>query len=93
VPFAFIGGEEMCPSFSRNEGLAKLLGLPYVPLVPWIVPLPAPVKVRVCFGAPMRFEGRGDEEDEAILPHVRQVEHAVLELIERGLERRGGVFA
>ncbi|MCB9595163.1 MAG: acyltransferase family protein [Sandaracinaceae bacterium] len=92
VPFAFIGGEEMCPSFSRGEPLAKLLGMPYVPLVPWGLPLPAPVKVHIHFGAPMRFEGTGDEEDEAVLPEVRRVEHAVSELIELGLARRRGVF-
>src|SRR5690606_34026987 len=83
VPFGFIGGEEMCPSFARNEGIAKMLGTPYLPLVPWIVPLPAPVKVHVHFGAPIRFEGNGDEEDDVILPEVRQVEHAVSELIQR----------
>jgi len=92
VPFAFIGGEEMCPSLSRGEPLAKLLGTPYVPLVPWIVPLPAPVKVHILFGEPMLFEGTGDEEDEVVLPHVRHVEHAVTELIERGLSIREGIF-
>lgn len=93
VPFGFVGGEEMCPSVSRAEPLAKLLGVPYVPIVPWGVPLPAPVKVRVAFGAPMRFPGTGDEEDDVILPEVRQVEHAVAELIQRGLQSRRGVFA
>lgn len=92
VPFAFIGGEEMCPSVSRAAPLAKLLGTPYVPIVPWGLPLPAPVKVHVCFGAPMRFEGTGDEEDDVIRPEVRQVEHAVSELIGRGLAMRKGIF-
>lgn len=92
VPFAFIGGEEMCPSLSRNEKLARKLGLPYLPVVPWGLPLPAPVKVHVLFGAPMRFEGTGDEEDDVVLPEVRKVEHAVGELITRGLSERRGVF-
>jgi 1-acyl-sn-glycerol-3-phosphate acyltransferase len=93
VPFGFIGGEEMCPSLSRNEGIAKLLGTPYLPLVPWGLPLPAPVKVHVLFGAPMRFSGHGDEEDDVVNPEVRQVEHACSELIQRGLGKRSGVFA
>ena len=93
VPFAFIGGEEMCPSLSRAEPLAKLMGAPYVPIVPWGLPLPAPVKVHIHFGAPMRFSGTGDEEDDVVLPEVRQVEHAVAELIARGLEEREGIFA
>jgi 1-acyl-sn-glycerol-3-phosphate acyltransferase len=93
VPFAFIGGEEMLPSLSRAEPLAKLLGTPYTPIVPWGIPLPAPVKCHVLFGAPMRFEGHGDEEDEIINPEVRQVEHAVAELIARGLAERKGIFS
>lgn len=93
VPFAFIGGEEMCPSLSRNEPAARALGLPYLPTVPWGVPLPAPVKVRILFGAPMRFQGSGDEEDDVVSPEVRKVEHAVGELITRGLSERRGVFA
>jgi 1-acyl-sn-glycerol-3-phosphate acyltransferase len=93
VPFGFIGGEEMCPSLWRAEPIAKLMGTPYMPIVPWVVPLPAPVKVHVLFGAPMRFSGDGQEEDDVILPEVRQVEHAVAELIERGLSKRGGIFA
>jgi len=93
VPFGFIGGEEMCPSLSRGKPLAKLLGTPYVPVVPWGLPLPAPVKVHVHFGAPMRFEGTGDEEDDVVLPEVRQVEHAVRELISRGLAERRGIFS
>ena len=92
VPFGFIGGEEMLPSLSRNEPLAKALGMPYIPLVPWMLPLPAPVKVRVHIGAPLRFEGSGDEEDDVVLPMVRQVEHAVSELIARGLSERRGIF-
>ena len=73
-PFAFIGGEEMCPSFSRMEPLAKLLGLPYAPLTPTLIPLPLPAKVSIHFGDPMIFEGHGDEEDHVVLPMVRQVE-------------------
>ncbi len=93
VPFGFIGGEEMCPSVSRAEPIAKLMGTPYLPIVPWGLPIPAPVKVHVLFGAPMRFEGDGNEEDDVVLPEVRRVEHAVAELIERGLAKRQGIFA
>lgn len=92
VPFAFIGGEEMCPSFSRMKPIARLLGVPYAPLTPTILPLPLPAKVHILFGEPMVFEGRGDEEDEVIAPLVTKVESAVAALIERGLEKRKGVF-
>ena len=92
VPFAFIGGEEMVPSFSRMEPIAHAMGTPYMPLTPTVLPLPLPTKVYIHFGEPMRFEGSGDDEDEVVLPRVREVEDAVAGLIAHGLERRKSVF-
>jgi len=92
VPFGFVGGEEMCPSFSRMKPLARLMGVPYAPLTPTVVPLPLPAKVHITFGEPMRFEGRGDEDDDVITPHVHVVEAEVKRLIDAGLARRKGVF-
>lgn len=92
VPFAFIGGEEMAPSLSRMEPLARLFGTPYFPLSPTLLPLPLPVKVHVYFGEPLRFTGTAEDEDEAIQTRVDRVEEAVAALIERGLAERRGVF-
>ncbi len=92
VPFGFVGGEEMVPSFSRMKPVAKLLGVPYAPLTPTVLPLPLPTKVHILFGEPMLFEGSGTEEDDVIVPLVRQVEGAVKALIDRGLELRKGIF-
>jgi 1-acyl-sn-glycerol-3-phosphate acyltransferase len=92
VPFGFIGGEEMVPSFSRMKPIARLLGVPYAPLTPTVLPLPLPAKVHILFGEPMRFEGTGTEEDEIVLPLVQRVERSVEELIEQGLALRKGVF-
>jgi 1-acyl-sn-glycerol-3-phosphate acyltransferase len=92
VPFGFVGGEEMCPSFSRMKPLARLLGVPYAPLTPTLLPLPLPAKVHILFGEPLRFEGRGDEDDEVIVPWVERVETEVKALIDRGLSLRKGVF-
>lgn len=77
VPFALIGGHGGWALAARAGELLRS-GL--------IVPPPTPV--RILFGAPVRFEGTGDEEDEDTLPEVRQVEHAVAELIARGAGRR-----
>jgi 1-acyl-sn-glycerol-3-phosphate acyltransferase len=92
VPVGFVGGEEMCPSFSRMKPLARLLGVPYAPLTPTLLPLPLPAKVRIAFGEPLHFEGRGDEDDNVIVPMVRRVEGAVARLLDQELERRKGVF-
>lgn len=92
VPFGFVGGEEMCPSFSRMKPLARLLGVPYAPLTPTLVPLPLPAKVHITFGAPIHFQGHGDEDDDWVAPKVAEVEARVKEAIDSGLSRRKGVF-
>jgi 1-acyl-sn-glycerol-3-phosphate acyltransferase len=92
VPFGFIGGEEICPSFSRMKPIARLMGVPYAPLTPTILPLPLPAKVQILFGEAMRFDGTGNEEDEVVVPMVHKVEQAVKQLVDRGLARRKGVF-
>jgi len=92
IPFGFIGGEETCPSLVDLKPVAKLLGLPYAPVTPTVLPLPLPAKCSIHFGEPMHFEGTGDEEDEDILDKVEQVRAAVGQLIDEGLAARKGVF-
>ncbi|MBI4702989.1 MAG: acyltransferase family protein [Deltaproteobacteria bacterium] len=92
VPFGFIGGEEICPSFGNLAPLARLLGTPYAPLTPLLLPLPLPAKCAIYFGEPLRFAGTGDEEDHEIEGHVAEVEASVRRLVERGLSERKGIF-
>lgn len=92
VPVGFVGGEEMCPSFSRMPPIAKLLGIPYAPLTPTLVPLPLPAKVHILFGEPLHFDGNGREDDDVLRAMVEQVESAVAGLLARGLETRKAVF-
>jgi hypothetical protein len=72
--------------------IARLMGVPYAPLTPTILPLPLPAKVQILFGEAMRFDGTGNEEDEVVVPMVHKVEQAVKQLVDRGLARRKGVF-
>lgn len=92
VPFGFVGGEEMCMSFSRMEPLARLMGAPYWPLTPTVVPVPLPAKCHLTFGEPLFFEGRGDEPDGIIQPMIERVEREVKRLIDHGLAKRRGLF-
>ena len=70
---------------------------PSIPILPQLLlpfgALPLPTRYRIYFGEPMRFEGHGDEEDEAIEHQVEDVRAAVQKLIERGLGERKGVFS
>lgn len=88
VPFAFLGGGSAIPTIANLYGIGRVLGLPYVPLTPWLLPLPLPVRLEVHYGAPMVFEGTGNEDDEVVQRYVEQVKQAIAALIERGRDRR-----
>ena len=99
VPVAIVGSEEQQPGFANLESVGRAIGLPSLPITvttPWLGPLGVimalPVKYHLRFGAPMRFEGRPDEEDSAIEKRVERVKQALAGLIARGLEERRGIF-
>jgi 1-acyl-sn-glycerol-3-phosphate acyltransferase len=101
VPVAVIGAEEQAPAVADIKPLAKLLGMPALPVIfPHLLPLPLPVKYRIWFGEPMWFEGErdsgddegGDEDDDVVAAHVKKVRNTIARMIEHGLERRKGIF-
>ena len=40
VPFAFLGGGDAIPTVTNLYKVGNLLGLPYLPVTPWLLPLP-----------------------------------------------------
>lgn len=88
VPFAFIGGEEALPTMMHLKRLAKLLKVPYIPISPYILPIPLPVPCQIFYGEPMEFEGDGSETDEVIIGYVEQVRDRIRKLIDEGREWR-----
>lgn len=92
IPFGFIGGEEACPSLVDVKPVARLLGTPYLPITPLLVPLPLPAKCSVYFGEPLYFDGDGNEEDAEILDKVETVRSSIEALIKRGRAERKGLF-
>ena len=92
VPFAFIGGEEALPAVIHLKRVAKLIGAPYIPIPPYLLPIPLPVRCQVHYGEPMYFEGDGSEADETIEHYVRQVKDRIRELIKHGREVRRGLL-
>ncbi len=89
VPFAFVGGGEAIPTIFNAYRLGRLLGAPYIPFTPWILPLPIPVRLDVVFDAPMVFTGTGAEEDDVIEGYVAEVKGKIAQLIDRGRRIRG----
>ncbi len=90
VPVAFLGGGEAIPTVHNSYRLGRMLGVPYVPFTPYAVPAPLPVRLDVLYGAPMRFEGDGSENDDVIEHQVEAVRTRIAELCELGLRLRRG---
>jgi len=99
VPVGIVGSEEQQPGFANLEDFGRSLDLPSFPITvtsPWLGPLgPAmalPVKYRIHFGEPLRFEGSATEEDATIQEKVDVVKDALRGLRARGLRQRTGIF-
>jgi 1-acyl-sn-glycerol-3-phosphate acyltransferase len=90
VPFAFLGGGEAIPTIANSTALGKLFGAPYVPITPYLVALPLPVRLMLVYSEPMVFEGTGSEGDEVIEGYVEQVKSRIASLIEEGRRERRG---
>lgn len=99
VPVGVVGCEEQMPALVNLERVGKVLGMPAFPITPtWpllgpLGALPLPVKIRLYFGEPMRFDGDPDDEDRVIRERVDQVKDAIDALLQRGLREREGIFS
>jgi 1-acyl-sn-glycerol-3-phosphate acyltransferase len=94
VPVAVIGAEEQAPAVNLRP-LARLLGTPAFPVVPYppFVPLlPLPVKYRLYFGEPLAFDGDPDDDDEVLEEKVRAVKNRIQSMLHLGLRERKHVF-
>jgi 1-acyl-sn-glycerol-3-phosphate acyltransferase len=84
IPMAFIGGADAVPTIMNLYKLGRLFGVPYIPVTPWLLPLPAPRPCTVLFGEPLTFTGTGHEDDEAIEVMVKDVKQRIAGLMEEG---------
>ncbi|MEO6776457.1 MAG: lysophospholipid acyltransferase family protein [Kofleriaceae bacterium] len=94
VPIAVIGAEEQAPAINLKR-LAKLVGAPALPIVPYppfVAAWPLPVKYRLHFGEPMRFTAGPDDDDDDLADKVKQVRHRIEGMIHQGLSGRKHVF-
>lgn len=90
VPFAFIGGGEAIPTVVNLVKLGRWLGMPYIPLTPWLAPVPRPVPLEIYYGEPVVLDGTGNEDDEVILAQVERIKGRIASLIETGVKIRRG---
>lgn len=96
VPVSVVGAEEQYISIGNLSGLAKVLGMPALPLIPQLfVPggqLPLPTKYRIAFGAPMHFDGDPDDDDAVLEEKVWSVKTTIQQMLHEGLAKRKGIF-
>lgn len=90
IPFAFLGGGDAIPTVVNLVRLGHLFGMPYVPVTPWLLPVPRPVALDIYYDAPIALEGTGNEEDEVIFEHVDRIKSRIAALIEAGVTIRRG---
>ncbi len=88
IPFGFIGGGDAIPTIANLYRLGRFVGTPYLPVTPYLLPIPRPVRLEVHFGEPLLFSGTGNEDDEVVARHVERVKQAIGGLIERGRSHR-----
>ena len=88
VPFAFLGGGDAVPTVLNLYKLGKLLGVPYIPVTSYILPVPRPVPLDLYFGEPILFPGTGNEDDEVINENVETVRERIAAMIEAGSRAR-----
>jgi 1-acyl-sn-glycerol-3-phosphate acyltransferase len=99
VPVGIVGGEEQTPALAESKWLGRLVGaptFPVSPVFPWLGvagALPLPVKFRLHFGEPLRFEGDAHDEDARIERHVEVVKRALRALIAEARGARRSWFA
>ena len=98
VPVAIVGSDDQQPGLANFSGLARMLGLPALPVTlgfPLLGPvgmLPLPVKYRIYFGQPMFFEGDANDEDAVNQSRVDAVRDAIEAMLIRGVRKRRGIF-
>lgn len=87
IPVGIVGCEETIPALGHIKPLARLTGLPYVPVT---FPFILPAKVIIHFGEPLHF-GPAESEEE-IRANVETVKARIDALITTGLAERKSIF-
>jgi 1-acyl-sn-glycerol-3-phosphate acyltransferase len=101
VPCSIVGAEETYPMLANAGTLARLLGLPYVPLTPtfpWLGPLglvPLPSKWIIEFGEPIptdHLDPASADDPAFVFDLTDQVRETIQQTLYRLLTERGPAF-
>jgi 1-acyl-sn-glycerol-3-phosphate acyltransferase len=101
VPLSVVGAEEIYPLVGNVPGLARVLGIPYIPITPffpWLGPLglvPLPSKWLLEFGEPIRtdeFEQGAADDPMLVFDVTDQVRETIQSTLYSLLMKRESVF-
>ena len=101
IPTAIVGAEEIYPKIGDIKPLARLLGVPYVPVTPtfpWLGPaglIPLPSKWYIVFGEPIETSGydpAAAEDPMLVFNLTDQVRESIQDTLYRVLLQRRSVF-
>jgi 1-acyl-sn-glycerol-3-phosphate acyltransferase len=92
VPVAVVGAEEIHVLLGSLPPLARLLGVPFFPIVASLLPLPARLYIR--FGAPIRLDAPPEAaDDQRTVDRLnRAVQRKLQNLIDDTVRRRRGIY-
>lgn len=101
IPLSVVGAEEIYPLVGNLPGLARVLGIPYIPITPffpWLGPLglvPLPSKWLLEFGEPIRtdeFDAGGADDPMLVFDVTDQVRETIQSTLYSLLMQRESVF-
>lgn len=101
IPVSIVGSEEIYPMISDLKPLAKVLGLPYLPvtpLFPWLGPIgliPLPSKWHIHFGKPIEtdsYDESAADDPMVVFDLTDHVREEIQQTLFRMLSRRGSVY-
>jgi 1-acyl-sn-glycerol-3-phosphate acyltransferase len=101
IPTAIVGAEEIYPKIGDIKPLARLLGVPYVPITPtfpWLGPaglIPLPSKWYIVFGEPIETSGydpAAADDPMLVFNLTDQVRESIQDTLYRVLLQRRSVF-
>lgn len=101
IPCSIVGAEEIYPMIANADSIARLIGVPYVPITPtfpWLGPLglvPLPSKWIIEFGEPIRtdeYSPAAADDPMVVFELTDHVRDTIQETLHRLLELRGPAF-
>ncbi len=103
IPTSVIGGEEQYPMLANIKPLAKLLGVPYFPVMPqqfllppalWLLPLPTKYKIR--YGEPIElyreYPEHAVEDPDLMQKLAKEIQDTVQEMVNEDLAKRQSIW-